>query len=156
MEQSESRQSGSAPTPELESHSGLASSLQSVINKLAQLSVEISQDRRIHVYSKDILANAHVIGDGLISDPKHPHEHEEAESSGECEETGLFVEEDTNGDATYVDNGAPDRDEDDLMEGFQSVDVHLYGNIKWLNSLKNQIVSLRNLDVVQNYLSIPF
>ena len=49
-------------------------SIQEVIADLTLLATTISHDRDVHVYSKDVLLDAHVVGDGFIDSLKASEE----------------------------------------------------------------------------------
>jgi hypothetical protein len=130
-------------------------SIQSVIDDLARLATTISQDRDIHIYSKDVLLDAHVVGDGFVNDLKGSDEADMDEEARTDVEPSLFIGGDNTGDAImnkdpeYIDPGVEeedDMDEDDDEEtGCDEV-------IKWLNSLKDQIVSYFSMDAVYYFL----
>jgi len=103
---------------------------------LAQLSTEISEDREVHVYSKDVLPEAHVIGEGFIDE----HETTDADMIKDTEvEPLLFVNETNENvlDQEYFNEVV--QEDQDLS---QSDDLETeFDSLKWLNGLGDQIVS---------------
>lgn len=149
-------------TPDSASETQEFRSLQSVVNDLAQLSTNIAQDRAINIYSsKNVILSAHVVGEGFIDNPNRPHYNEDivedAAEDGEHEQS-LFVGNDEEdvvlrkaGDSAYVDRGLPKEEDDDLTddEGKEVFGKDAYIEcIKFLNSLKPQIVSHCSTDAV--------
>jgi len=149
-------------TPDSTSETQGVRSLQSIINDLTQLSANIAQDRAINIYSsKNLMLNAHVVGEGFIDNPKRPQQDgdtvEDATEEG-AHEQSLFVSDDGEdevlvkaGDSTYVDGGLPNEEDDDLTddEGPEGFGKEAYVEcIQWLNSLKPQIVSHCSTDAV--------
>jgi SNF2 family DNA or RNA helicase len=126
-----------------------------VIDGLARLALTISQDWDVYVYSKDILLDSHVVGEGLVDQADMD---EEARADVEVEPS-LFVGGGNtrnamiNGDDDYINLHNPAEDEMDIDEdddekaGCEEI-------IQWLNSLGPQIVSYFLMDAVYSFLFI--
>jgi hypothetical protein len=130
--------------------------MQSVIENLARLAKTISQDRNVHIYSKDVLLDAHVVGFGFINDPKKGSDEanmdEEEPTDGE---PSLFVDNDHNSDivakedSVYIDEGI--QEDEDLEWDDDAKVAGCEEALKWLNSLGDQIVSGFSKDAVHSF-----
>lgn len=118
-----------------------ASSVLSVIENLTLLAKEVSRDREVHVYSKDVLLNAHIVGQGFVENSVEADEDEKAYP--DPAEPPLFVGDDSGdvlvrGVAECVDPGV--EEEEDLVQN-EDDETSPGLVIKWLNRLGDQIVS---------------
>jgi hypothetical protein len=125
------------------SHIGGVNSMQAVIDDLARLAKTVSQDRAVHVDSKDVLLRAHVVGAGFI-DTSPADESDLDEEEQMAVEPSLFVGDANrgnvtmNGDSEYIDQGD---EEDEEAEEDPALAAAEDQAIRWLNGLEGHIVS---------------
>ncbi len=117
----------------------------SVIEDLNRLAIAISQDREVHVYSKDVLLGAHVVGDGFVNDSEDSEEAGTDEKAHpDAAELSLFVGDDDSGDVLmhgdteYADSGA---EEEEYLDQDEDGEKCCEDMVNWLNSLGDQIAS---------------
>lgn len=136
------------------SHIRGVDSMQSVIDDLAQLAETISQDRAIHIYSKDMLLNAHVVGDGFI-DKSNASDEEDMNKEGYMKvEPALFIGNNNSGDvimncnSEYIDDDVGE-EEDPASDDAEETDCG--EALQWLNNLGDHIVSYFSKDAVYSF-----
>jgi superfamily II DNA or RNA helicase len=136
------------------SHIPGVGSMQSVIDDLARLATTISQDRDIHVYSKDVLLDAHVVGAGFVNDAKGSEETDMDEMAHIDVEPSLFAGGENsgdvimNGDSEYIDEGVEEQEDLDQNDAEETSCEEV---VNWLNSLGDQIVSYFSKDAVHSF-----
>lgn len=134
------------------SHIGGVNSMQSVIDDLARLATKVSQDRAVHVYSKDVLLGTHVVGAGFI-DTSPADEADLDEEEQMAVEPSLFVGDANrgdvtmNGDSEYIDQGV-EEDEEEEDPALAAAEDQA---IRWLNGLGDHIVSYLSKDAVHSF-----
>jgi hypothetical protein len=136
------------------SHIRGADSMLSVIDDLARLARTISQDRAVHIYSKEVLLDAHVVGDGFIDKPNASDEADVDEEEHPEVQPALFVGDDNSGDvimkgdSEYIDHGV-EEEEDPASDDAEEPDCE--EALQWLNSLGDHIVSYFSKDAVYSF-----
>ncbi|MCJ1435725.1 hypothetical protein MMC27_005100 [Xylographa pallens] len=130
------------------SHIPGVGSMESLIDDLTQLATAIPQDRDIHVHIKDVLLNAHVVGNGFVDDLRGSDKADVEEKTNVDVEPSLFIGDDSasdidmNEDTEYVDDGGKEREDLEQDNGEEASCEEIVG---WLNNLGDQIISLHHI-----------